>query len=78
MSKLKLEIMVRLVDGGQLYWDAVERVDLTEDEAQTLRPTKEPQKLDYDTLRPILERVGGKFKEATGLVWTKVLTRLRR
>lgn len=77
MSKIKLEIMVRLVDGGQLYWDAVERVDLSEEEAKTLRPPPGPQKLNYEELRPILERIGGKFKEATGSVWTRVLARLR-
>lgn len=77
-SKLKLEVMVRLVDGSQLYWDAIERVELTEEEAEALRPRRPgSDRPNYDALRPLFEAVAGKFKEATGGLWTRILGRLR-
>lgn len=78
-SKLRLEVMVRLVDGSQLYWDASERIELTEEEAEALRPRGlDSERPSYDTLRPMFERVADKFKEATGGLWTRILGRLRR
>jgi hypothetical protein len=77
-SKLKLEVMVRLVDGSQLYWDAAERIELTEEQAEALRPRRSTsERPNYDTLRPLLEQVADKFKEASGRLWTRILNRLR-
>lgn len=77
-SKLKLEVMVRLVDGSQLYWDAIERVELTEEEAEALRPRRPgSDRPNYDRIRPLFEAVAGKYKEATGGLWTRILNRLR-
>lgn len=77
-SKLKLEVMVRLVDGSQLYWDAIERVELTEEEAEALRPRRPgSDRPNYDMIRPLFEAVAGKYKETTGGLWTRILNRLR-
>lgn len=77
-SKIKLEVMVRLVDGSQLYWDAIEHIELTEEEAESLRPRRPAsERPNYDALRPLFEAVASKYKEATGGLWTRILGRLR-
>lgn len=78
MAKLKLEVMVRLVDGSQLYWDASDRIELTDEEAEALRPRRSgSDRPNYEALKPLLEQVGTKYKESLGGLWTRALNRIR-
>lgn len=73
----RLELMVRLVDGSQLYWDASVRVEpLTVEEIDALRPKTAAERMDFDVRRALHEKVREKFREAADDLWRRALTRI--
>jgi len=84
--KKRLEILVRLVDGGQLYWDTMTVVeDLTEEEIEALRPksTLAPaspprnQALSKATVQTLQNGVRAKLETAMAALRDRIVHKIR-
>lgn len=78
--KKRLELTVRLVDDGQLYWDSTVVVDaLTAEEIEAIRPKgASPEALmAFDVAQALHEKVREKFFEASKSLWQKVQAKFR-
>lgn len=75
----RLELMIRLVDGGILYWDASVALDsLSPDEIMALMPTHiTPERVPPEVKATMQSQVKNKFQEAASSLWEKVLQRAR-
>jgi len=77
--KKRLEILVRLVDGGQLYWDAATVVDaLSPEEVEAMLPkSREAGHLDITTRKAMQAQVREKFREAADILFERVVQKVR-
>lgn len=75
--KKRLELLLRLADGGILYWDASQLIDdLTEAEVEAMLPRTQAQGNNPDR-RELQERVRQKFHAAVDRLWDRAMQRLR-
>lgn len=75
----RLELMVRLVDGGQLYWDASVQVEqLTAAEADALSPKVLATGMTPADRKDLNETTKEKFMEAASALWDRAMQRVGR
>ena len=86
--KKRLEVLVRLVDGGQLYWDTMAVVeDLTDEEIEALRPrstlASAPPIVPAKGVTPaahmqvLQNRVRAKFQDTMSVLWDRIAQKIR-
>lgn len=76
--KKRLELLVRLVDGSQLYWDASVTVEaITAEEMLALMPRSTEEKLTADVKYQMQQMIREKFREAADRLFERALQRTR-
>lgn len=73
----RLELLLRLADGGILYWDASQLVeDLTEAEVEAMLPRTQNRGNNPER-RALQESVRLKFHAAVDRLWNRAMQRLQ-
>jgi hypothetical protein len=76
--KKRLELLLRLVDGGQLYWDVATVVEpITIEELESMMPRTAEAKLNPDVHKAMHEMVRAKFREAADRLFERAIERIR-
>lgn len=76
--KKRLELLVRLVDGGQLYWDAAAPVEaMSVEEIEAMMPRTAEARANADARKKVQEHVREKFREAADQLWERAMQRIR-
>lgn len=76
--KKRLDLLVRLVDGSQVYWDAVTTVEpITVEEIDAMMPNSSADKMSVDVRKQMQEMVRAKFQEAADRLFDRALQRIR-
>ena len=79
MAKKRLEVMVRLVDGSQMYWDSIQQVEpLTDEEIESLRPkgATPAELMAFDVKAAIQGKVKEKLMLAVEQAWERAKARM--